>query len=343
MDATFFSRFRVNLLEQRRNLLDWLQQTPAWKKQIRLGPADEQAMQAHLQVLDAAIAKTEDQTLGLCVVCHDYIAPRRLEMDYTACVCLDHLSKEEQSRLEDELELSQKIQQALLPQQMPNIPDLELAAFSRPAHYVGGDYFDFFDFRNQAPGLVIGDVAGKGMSASLLMASLQAALRTLAPEYDSPAEVVKRLNGMFLHNIHLTTFVTLFLARFDPRARTLTYCNAGHNPPLLYCTQGNGREPITWLRPTGPAIGLVEEAQFKAETVKLSPGDVLLLYTDGVTEAENPTEEQFGMERLAEVVRQEATLPAAELIRELRRRLQKFTGGQLLADDTTIVAGKING
>ncbi len=343
METNFFDRVRVNLQEKRQNLLNWLQQTPAWKKQIRLGPAEEQAMHAHLQVLETAIAKTEDQTLCLCVVCHDDIEPSQLEMDYTACVCLDHLSEEERNRLEDELELSQKIQQALLPQQTPDIPGVELAAFSRPAHYVGGDYFDFFDFRNQAPGLVIGDVAGKGMSASLLVASLQSALRTLAPEHDSPAEVVKRLNSMFLHNIHLTTFVTLFLGRFDPPTRTLTYCNAGHNPPLLYRPQANGREPITWLRPTGPAVGLVEEAQFKAETVKLSPDDVLLLYTDGVTEAENPTEEQFGMERLAEVVRQEATLPAAELIRELRRRLQEFTGGQLLADDTTIVAGKIDG
>jgi sigma-B regulation protein RsbU (phosphoserine phosphatase) len=342
METSFFDRFRGSLLEQRQNLLDWLQHTPAWKKQISLGPADEQAMQAHLQVLDTAIAKTEDQTLGLCVVCHDYIETSRLEMDYTACVCLDHLSEEEKDRLEDELELSQKIQQALLPQQTPDIPGVELAAFSRPAHYVGGDYFDFFSFRDQAHGLAIGDVAGKGMSASLLMASLQASLRTLAPEHGSPAEVAQRLNSLFVHNIHLTTFVTLFLGRLDPRTRTLTYCNAGHNPPLLYRAQTNGREPLTWLRPTGAAIGLIEEAQFTAETITLLPGDVLLFYTDGVTEAENPQEEQFGSERLAEVVQQEADLSAAELIRELRYRLQEFANGQPLADDTTIVVCKID-
>jgi sigma-B regulation protein RsbU (phosphoserine phosphatase) len=190
--------------------------------------------------------------------------------------------------------------------------------------------------------LAIGDVAGKGMSASLLMASLQASLRTLAPEHGSPAEVAQRLNSLFVHNIHLTTFVTLFLGRLDPRTRTLTYCNAGHNPPLLYRAQTNGREPLTWLRPTGAAIGLIEEAQFTAETITLLPGDVLLFYTDGVTEAENPQEEQFGSERLAEVVQQEADLSAAELIRELRYRLQEFANGQPLADDTTIVVCKID-
>ena len=256
MDTTIFQRVRGSLLEQRQNLTDWLANTPAWKRQIRLGPADEQAVQAHLQVLDTVIEKTDDQTLGLCLVCHDYIEPSRLEMDYTCCVCLDHLSPAEQDRLEFDLELSSKVQQALLPQQAPDIPGLEVAAFSRPAHIVGGDYFDFFRFRDEAHGLVIGDVAGKGMSASLLMASLQASLRTLAPDYDSPAEVVRRLNLLFCHNIQLTKFVTLFLARFDPQTRRLTYCNAGHNPPLLVRARSNGQEPLTWLLPTGAAIGL---------------------------------------------------------------------------------------
>jgi sigma-B regulation protein RsbU (phosphoserine phosphatase) len=350
MNATFFTHIRSSLLEQRQNLSDWLTRAPARQRQIRLGPVDEQAAQAHLQVLDTAIAKTEDQTLGLCEVCHDYIEPSRLEMDYTCCVCLDHLSPEEQERLEFELELSGKVQQALLPQQLPDIPGLQLAAFSRPAHYVTGDYFDFFHFHDNAPGLVIGDVAGKGMSASLLMASLQASLRTLAPDYASPAEVARRLNTLFYHNIRLTRFVTLFLARFDSATRTLTYCNAGHNPPLLYRAHkdlavlrnlpGLDSE-IAWLGPTGAAIGLVEAFQFGEENVTLEPGDVLLFYTDGVTEAINAQEEEFGPERLVELVRQGAGLSPQELVRAVRLGLQEFINGQPLADDTTIIAGQI--
>jgi phosphoserine phosphatase RsbU/P len=341
MESTIFERFRTSLLEQRHNLTEWLHHTPAQKKQIRLGPANEHAVQAHLEVLDTALAKAEDKTLGLCEVCHDYVETSRLEMDYTTSVCLDHFSGEQMRQLEYELELSQKVQQALLPQQMPEIPGVDLAAFSRPAQIVGGDYFDFFRFRDDSHGWVIGDVAGHGMSASLLMASLQASLRTLVSETESPLEVVQRLNSLFYHNIRLTNFVTLFLGCFDPETRELTYCNAGHNPPLLFHSQQNGRESIAWLQPTGAAIGLVEDFKFGLETVTLTPGDILLLYTDGVTEAFSPQEEEFGAERLAELIRHASTLSAPDLVQEVRRRLQEFTDGRPLADDTTIVVCKI--
>jgi sigma-B regulation protein RsbU (phosphoserine phosphatase) len=308
---------------------------------MRWGFADEQAVYAHVQVLDTAIEKAADQTLGLCQVCHGYVASSHLEMDYTACVCLDHFSVEQRRQLEFELELSQTVQRAMLPQQIPDIPGLELAAFSRPAQIVGGDYFDFLRFRDDAYGLAIADVAGHGLSTGLLMASVHTALLTLAPMSEVPAEIVQRLNRLFCHNIHLTTFVTLFLGRFDQATRTLTYCNAGHNPPLvLHTSANNGRSPA-WLQPTGAAIGLIEEAQFRMETVTLSPGDILLLYTDGVTEAINRREEEFGRERLAEFARQSSHLPARDLVGEVRRLLQEFTDGQPLADDTTIIACKM--
>jgi sigma-B regulation protein RsbU (phosphoserine phosphatase) len=182
-----------------------------------------------------------------------------LEADYTACVCLDHLSAGEKRQLESELELSQTIQKALLPQRVPAIPGLDLAFFSRPAQILGGDYFDFFQFRDGVPGLAIADVVGHGISASLLMASIQTALRTLVPESDSPSDVLQRVNRFLLHNVHFTTFVTIFLGRFDNGTCTLDYCNAGHNPPLIYRQQETGNNPVSWLQPTGAAIGLVEE------------------------------------------------------------------------------------
>ena len=340
MDTTDFQRIRTGLLEQCRNLTEWLSNTPASKKEVCLGAADEQAVHNHLHVIDTAIEKAEDQTLGYCDVCNDYVDPSRLEMDYTCCVCLDHLSEEEKDRLESDLELSAKVQQALLPQQTPEIPGLELAAFSRPAATVGGDYFDFFRLRDGSHGFVIGDVMGHGIAASLLMASLQASLRTLAPDYDSPAEIIRRLNSLFHHNIHLTKFVTLFLARYDSATRQLTYSNAGHNPPLLFRAQSNGTGPVSWLLPTGAAIGLIEDTKFGEETVTLAPGDTLLLYTDGVTEAKNVRKEEFGQERLAEIVRPGSIQSAQELVRQVRDWLETFTDGRPLADDTTMVAVK---
>lgn len=341
MDTTFLRDIRTRLVEQRQSLTNWLFTTPARERQIRLGPADEQAVETHLRVLDTAIEKTEDRTLGVCEVCHDYIEPDQLVMDYTRCVCLEHLSAEERARLEFELELSTKVQQALLPQEVPEIPGLELAAFSRPADIGGGDYFDFLRFWDEAHGLVIGDVAGHGIAASLLMASLQATLRTLAPDHRAPAEVVRRLNLLFSHNVRMTSFVTLFLARFDPRTYELTYCNAGHNPPLLR-TQSNGNDLLFWLRPTGAAIGLVEEFQFETETVTLEPGDVLALYTDGIIEAMDPQGEEFGQDRLAELVREGAHWSPQELVWSVRQRLQEFTQGQPFADDTTLIVCKVN-
>lgn len=341
MESNVFGNIRGSLLEKRHNLMEWFRTTPTQKRQVRLGPANERAVQAHLQVLDTALEKTATKTLGQCTVCHDYVETDLLEMDYTACVCIDHLSPKEKRNLEYELELSQTVQRALLPQQVPEIPGLELAAFSRPAQIVGGDYFDFFPFRDGAHGLAIADVAGKGMSASLLMASVQAALRTLVPANESPVDVLQYLNHLFCHNIHFTTFVTLFLGSFDQATHTLTYSSAGHNPPLIFHKQGSARDPISWLQPTGAAIGLVEESQFTSETITLSPGDILLLYTDGVTEAINSREEEFGTQRLAAFVRQGSSLPAKDLVRALRDVLQEFTDGQPLADDTTIVACKI--
>jgi sigma-B regulation protein RsbU (phosphoserine phosphatase) len=341
METKVFERIRRSLLEKRQNLTDWLNTTPTQERKVRLGPADEMAVHAHMHVLDTALEKAENETLGRCKVCHDYIGSDLLEVDYTACVCLDHLSAGEKRLLESELELSQAIQKALLPPGVPAIPGLDLAFFSRPSQILGGDYFDFFQFRDGVPGLAIADVAGHGISASLLMASIQTALRTLVPESDSPSDVLQRVNRFLLHNVHFTTFVTIFLGRFDNGTCTLNYCSAGHNPPLIFRKQETGRNPVSWLQPTGAAIGLVEEFQISSETITLALGDILLLYTDGVTEAVNLQKEEFGQERLAALVRQESDLSAKELVQALRHMLWEFTNGQPLADDTTIVACKI--
>jgi sigma-B regulation protein RsbU (phosphoserine phosphatase) len=339
MEPNFFQRVEKGLLEKRQNLDQWLQETTPEKLKIQVCSPDEECVQAHLDVIDSTVEKVEGHTLGLCEVCHDYVDPSLLEMDYTSCVCLDHFSAREREQLEMELEFLQTVQKALLPQQPPEIPDLNLAAFSRPAQIVGGDYFDFLRFKDGAHGLVIADAMGHGVSASLLISSLQAALRTLVPESVSPAEVLQRVNRIFLHNINFTTFVTAILGHYQPATRTLTYCNAGHNPPLLL----NARDGLeTWLNPTGAAIGLLESYNPTAQAVSLRQGDVLLFYTDGVTEASNPRGEQFGRQQLAQVVRQNAGLPAQELVHVLRQTLNDFSDGKPLEDDATLLVCRLD-
>ena len=338
----FFANIRSRLLEKRQNLTTWLRAASPQQRELRLGPATEQEVRSCLHDLDAAIAKAGDATLGICRVCHDHVNGRLLMMDYTACVCLDHYTSEERRQLEWELELSQVVQRALLPQDIPEIPGLELAAFSRPAQIVGGDYFDFFQYRDGAHGVIIADVAGHGISAGLLMASVQTALRTLAPLHSDPGQIVHQLNRFFCHNVHFTTFVTMFVGRLEPNGRTLSYVNAGHNPPLVLRAKPNG-EPLTWLRPTAAAIGLVEEMDFRPSNTALSPRDLFLFYTDGVTEAADGDGAEFGTQRVAQYVTQHAGQPAQDLVAGLYREIVAFTGGHQLADDATVIAGRIVG
>ena len=292
-------------------------------------------------MIDDAISKAESKTLGKCEVCHEVVETELLEVDYTACVCIEHLSKEERHQLESELELAQDVQKTLLPQEVPKIPGLEIAAFSRPAQIVGGDYFDFVDFSNGLHGLAIADVAGHGVSASLHMASIQALLLTLVPVNKSPAEVMGQLHKLFIHNIRFETFVTFFIGAFDSSTKTLTFSNAGHLPPLVLRNNKSKKESVEMLRPTGAAIGLVEKAEFAEKTIELQKEDLLVLYTDGITEAVDLQNQEFGRERLTVLSRQVNTLPVKEIVQEIRQALEEFSEGKPLADDTTLVVCKI--
>ncbi len=302
MENTLLERIGTYLLQKRAGLGEWLTASPTEKRTVLLGPSNREAVLNQLGAIDEAIAKTKSGALGVCKVCGGTIEDELVEVDYTADVCIDHLSDEERTRLEDELELAKTVQKALLPQEAPAIPGLDIAAYSRPAEFLGGDYFDFIDFDADTHGLVIADVAGHGVSASLQMASFQALTRALVPASRSPAEVAIRIDGLFSHNIHFTTFVTLFIGAFSPATRTLTYCNAGHNPPLVFRPGRSQAISINWLRPTGPAIGLVEVNEFGEGALTLHPDDLLVLYTDGVIEAANPNNDLFGTDRLVGVV-----------------------------------------
>ncbi len=326
------------LTETRENLYHWLEATPEEKQQTQLGRAGDACVEEHLDVINKSLEKIEEGTFGVCEICNEPVDDELLKMDYTATVCLGHFSEEELRQLESELELSQVVQRALLPQQAPEIPGMNIAAFSRPAQIVSGDYFDFVRFKDGAYGFVMADVSGHGVSAGMLMTSLQTAFHTLAPEALSPLEVLERINRLYMHNIKFTTFVTVFFGKLDPITRLLTYGSAGHNSAYLYRA---AHDEEVLLHPTGPAIGLMEGFNVRLEQVQLNQGDTLVLYTDGITEASNHAGEQLGLDRLAEVIRANRNLAAEQLVQKILQALNAFTDGSPLMDDTTLVVCKV--
>jgi len=338
MATDMLERIQISLDEKHQNLTEFLETASEEEKDNCLCD-DEHCIQEHLHIIETSLEEIENETLGVCEICHGYVEASRLEMDYTAHVCLDHFSDDERRRLESELELSQIVQRALLPQRIPNISGVELAAFSRPSEIIGGDYFDFFQYRDGAHGLVIADVSGHGVAAGMLMSSLQTALRTMAPDTEVPAEILERINRFYIHNINFTTFITVFLARFDPDSGILTYINAGHNPPVVH-RKDTGE--IHWLTRTAPAIGLAEDFRPRTESVTLAKGDSLLLYTDGLTEALNMNREQFGHERLAELFARNVNLTMPDILQVVRQTVNEFSHQVPLADDATLIALKIS-
>jgi phosphoserine phosphatase RsbU/P len=339
MEAKSHEDIQMALEEKKANLDRWTMATPNEKRQIQLGLKDETCLEEHLHVINESLEKIEEGTFGICEVCHEAVDTELLQMDYTSAVCLGHFSDEELRQLENELELSQVIQRGLLPQQVPVIHGMNIAAFSRPAQILGGDYFDFIDFKDNSHGLIIADVSGHGVSAGMFMSSLQTAFHTLVPDAASPLEVLERINRLYVHNVNVTTFVTIFFGQYDPKTRILTYANAGHNSAYLYRI---GTNEEIWLRPTGPAIGLMEGFLIQKREVQLQPGDILMLYTDGFTEATDDEGIFWSEDGLADIVRQNADSSAEQLIQKILQALKEHTNGHALEDDVTLVISKVS-
>jgi len=340
METSLINRIQHGLNEKKANLEQWQETATEDIKEICLCSTDETILKAHLHVIDTSLKQIEEGKLGICEICNEAVDSELLQMDYTATVCLGHYTEEELRQLESELELSQVIQRALLPQRIPSIFGFDIAAFSRPAQIVSGDYFDFLPLKDGSHGLVVADVSGHGVSAGMLMTSLQTAFHTLVPGSDSPVEILERINHLYIHNINFSTFVTIFFASLNPQTKVLSYANAGHNSPFIY---RHSTDESIWLKPTGAAVGLMEYFNVKPANVQLMSGDIFVLYTDGVTDALNPQgDEAFGYERLADVVRQNGDLPAEGIATKIRQALNEFAQGTLLADDVTLVVSKVN-
>lgn len=334
MEKTLLVRFRDAIRAHRDRLIDWMSKS-TMPDTFRLADAAPQEVTALISEHERALQCIENGDFGKCRLCEGEVEIERLELDFTTEVCLSHYSETQLRQLERDLELAAKVQQQLLPQRLPALPGVQIAVHSEAANIVSGDYFDFFAFSSTCQGIALADVMGKGLPASMLMANLQASLRILGPEQSDLSALARRLNELFRFNLKLIHFISLFLLKVDLRRQRLHYCNAGHHPAPLW-QAGSGT--IRWLAPTGPAIGLTPEPAYGSQAHGYSPGDLLLLYTDGLVEAHNGEFEEFGEERLAAFITTRHHLSAEAFLGELRQAVRDFAGK--LSDDLTIIVLK---
>jgi sigma-B regulation protein RsbU (phosphoserine phosphatase) len=240
----------------------------------------------------------------------------------------------QRERLNRELEIAREVQERLFPQKLPQVEGLDCAGGCRPALGVGGDYYDFLELPRGRIGVVIGDVSGKGIAAALLMASLQASVRgQTLHESETLAAIIARVNTLIYEASASSRYATLFYAQIDPAALTLDYVNAGHNPPMLFRKSGT----IERLEAGGTVVGLLPRFPYQSGSVKLDHGDLLVCFTDGISEAENTAQEEYGEQRLIEVVRSGSGRSAAELMPHIVDDVDAFVAGAPQHDDMTLV------
>lgn len=292
--------------------------------------------QSVLTEITEALERVRDNSYGTCTVCHGEIEKDRLEIQPAAQICLECISQQERARLEEDLHLASKVHRALLPQAVARIDGFEVAVKSLAARIIGGDYYDFLSGRlDDSTRIVIADTMGKGLPAGLLMSNVQGALRILADDIQSSAKLVSRLNEWLCRNVPVTKFISLFCLMIKPDSDgEFTYVNAGHCPPILCRADGT----IERLQPTGAVLGVTEDFVFHEDRSNFGPGDLLLLYTDGVTDAEKGQGEMFGEERLLDYVTRNSDKSPSDMVIGLQDEIRSFTGRHDFDDDLTVVA-----
>ena len=284
-----------------------------------------------LQEVDAALTRMDAGIYGNCETCHDPIEPERLAADPLTRFCIDHLSMPEQRALEHDLELASHIQSELLPSVNRRLDGWEFDYLYQPAAAVSGDYCDVIPGDGANVYFLVGDVAGHGVAAALLMSHLSALLRTLIPFGLAVGEILERANSAFCSSTLASHYATLVCVRALPSGE-IEICNAGHPPPLLL------RGPqVTRIDATALPIGMFATTEFPSSRMVLQPGDTLLLYTDGLPEASSPAGESYGIDRIARVAAS-ANGGLARTIQACATDVTAFTGTRRLADDLTIFA-----
>jgi sigma-B regulation protein RsbU (phosphoserine phosphatase) len=238
-------------------------------------------------------------------------------------------------RVARDMEIAREVQSRLFPQVMPPVATLDYAGTCIQARVVGGDYYDFLDLGPGRLGIVIADVSGKGIAAALLMGNLQAILRSqYAVALEDPHRLLQSVNRLFYENTLEDRYATVFFGDYDDASRYLRYANCGHNPPLLLRANGE----LQRLGATATVLGLFKDWKCTVEKVSLRPGDMVLIYTDGITEALNPAEEEFGESRLLEILRSHPQLPVEALLSLILAAVQEFSGANQADDLTLLIA-----
>ncbi len=241
-----------------------------------------------------------------------------------------HRAEEKRRRMqESELQDAVAVQRRLMPTQLPKVPGLDLAGQCQPAGAVAGDYFDVLQLGERL-GLCIADVIGHGLPAALMMSNLQAAVKVTAADWLQPSQLCDRVNALACRNGAVDKFISFFYALYDPKTRTLQYCNAGHNPPIVL--RANGEHAV--LDTPDIVLGQVSDWQYHDAEYILQPGDRVVLYTDGITEAGEEAGDEFGPERLREVVQRNNGKPAGELLAAVMAAVSEHCK-QTFADDAT--------
>jgi serine phosphatase RsbU (regulator of sigma subunit) len=240
----------------------------------------------------------------------------------------------EKERIERELELARDLQQSILPRQFPQIPGLHIAAINQPARQVGGDFYDVIPLKNGRLGLVIADVSGKGMPAALFMGLTRSLIRAEARRSLSPRTVLLSVNNLLMENQLAEMFVTVFYGVLDPQESQLSYVRAGHDRPILYNSE---RKECRWLAPAGTVLGMLADIRLDEERIRLQPGEQLVLYSDGITDANSPSGEFFGAERLQKIICFSKASHPRELCQAIFDQVGQFQAGAEQYDDMTLL------
>jgi len=292
--------------------------------------------------------ETKDRCIGLIYVDSPFILREFTKNDLSlltvmanvAAIRIEHarLAEVEAAERIMQRELSQaaEIQGGMLPSRAPEIAGVDLAGFNVPCRTVGGDYYDFFPYAGPSVGLALGDVSGKGMPASLMMMALHARVHVLAETPGNLGDFMMRLNKATCATCPSNRFITFFFSVLDAVSGDLRFANAGHNPPILLRASGEAR----MLEGGGPVLGVISIAPYSEQSASLAPGDLLVLYSDGVTEANNPDFDEFGEERFIRALSENRARTAREIVDAVTAALKEFTAGAPQADDITLLVAK---
>src|SRR6185295_12288980 len=304
----------------------------------------ERALQQQLSIIGQQIhslmavpLQTLDEVIGLI-----YVDSRLFGREFTpddldlltvlANVAANRIRQEQEQRRTRDLEHAAEIQTRLLPGQPPSVPGFDFAGHNAPCRTVGGDYYDFLPSSDGRVALALGDVAGKGMPAALMMSSLQARVQLLTEEHVDLASMMYRLDRSIAAHCPVNRFITLFLCRLDPSISEMAYCNAGHNAGLV--VRGNGE--VRTLPATGPVLGLLPGPSYEERREPFERGDLLALYSDGVTET-LLGDDEFGAERLSEILVRHRGEPAKEIVAAINRAVIEWGGPGPAEDDVTLL------